>query len=168
MTRLAILALLTVMTGTQCVAEETLWAPTDFDGAWVEVLDAAENGCWTNIGEVKAYATDQLDLAGFRVIERPKGPVGGLAPSIGKNIILVIQVKGQRWPDGTCIGSLMVHFLGRVIIVPSQRRWVTNTIGYPAATAIWDKDNFNTIVLDESKNYIASWVDLGKIKATDN
>ena len=33
----------------------------------VDIKDQASNGCWTNIGEVKRYAEDKLELAGFKV-----------------------------------------------------------------------------------------------------
>ena len=33
----------------------------------VIIGDQANDGCWTNIGEVKRYAEDKLELAGFKV-----------------------------------------------------------------------------------------------------
>jgi hypothetical protein len=33
----------------------------------VLIADSASDGCWTNIGEVKRYAEDKLELAGFNV-----------------------------------------------------------------------------------------------------
>ena len=33
----------------------------------VVIYDNAGDGCWTNIGEVKRYAEDKLELAGFKV-----------------------------------------------------------------------------------------------------
>ncbi|MDC0095791.1 hypothetical protein OAI58_05855 [Amylibacter sp.] len=33
----------------------------------VLINDSASDGCWTNIGEVKRYAEDKLELAGFNV-----------------------------------------------------------------------------------------------------
>ncbi|MCE5973425.1 hypothetical protein LZA78_08035 [Sinirhodobacter sp. WL0062] len=159
----ALMSALFVSVATPSMALNTLWAPSDFSGAWVEVLDDSQNGCWTNIGEVKAYAADQLELAGFNVIERPKRTEDSPNLSLDKNVVLVIHVKGMRWDNGVCVGSLMTHFLGRVIVVPQERRWVVNTIGEPTAHPLWDQTNFNTILLDPIKGFIFSWVENGKI-----
>ena len=35
----------------------------------VIIDDNAIDGCWTNIGEVKRYAEDKLELAGFKVLK---------------------------------------------------------------------------------------------------
>lgn len=159
----ALATLITATTYTSAIADDTQWAPTDFDGAWVEVIDNAQNGCWTNIGEVRDYATDQLELAGFKIIERPQDPINSLAPSAGKKIMFVIDVTGKRWNNGMCVGSLVTYFYGRVIISPLQLRWVPSPIDRPLNQPIWHESNFNTIMWDSIKNSISDWVERGDL-----
>ena len=43
------------------------FVPAKVDIFTVDIDDQANDGCWTNIGEVKRYAEDKLELAGFKV-----------------------------------------------------------------------------------------------------
>lgn len=142
-------------------AQNIKWRPQDFTGTYVSIFDRAENGCWTNIGETKEYAEDQLELAGFKVADPPQNDLGSAINSQVNAITLVIDVKGIRWPDGMCVGSLTMFFVGRVILLEDQSQWVSSTIGMPAGVPLWDEQNFNTIVLDHTKTFIASWVTKG-------
>lgn len=42
--------------------------PANVSQITVIIDDNATDGCWTNIGEVKRYAEDKLELAGFKVL----------------------------------------------------------------------------------------------------
>lgn len=44
---------------------------TDIVKTRVEIRDYLQNGCWTNLGEVKAYAEDKLRLRGVEVGNLP-------------------------------------------------------------------------------------------------
>lgn len=149
-------------------AEDALWKPDDFTGVYVAISDRAENGCWTNIGEARAYAEDQLELAGFTIIDPPTKDTVEPLMTVSNRLTFVVDIKGIRWPDGTCVGSLSLYFVGRVFLLSNQRRWVRSTIGRPASVPMWDDKNFNTMVLDYSKEYIASWVDRGKLNPSSN
>ena len=58
----------------------------------IVVKDDATNGCWTNIGEVKRYAEDKLELAGFEVF---RGAVKGFLTDSNR-FILRIDVNAAR------------------------------------------------------------------------
>ena len=44
------------------------FVPSNVSKITVEISDQANDGCWTNIGEVKRYAEDKLELAGHKVL----------------------------------------------------------------------------------------------------
>lgn len=159
----AVISALTLSTSGPVWAEVTLWEPSDFSGAYVSVKDMAENGCWTNIGEAMEYAADQMELGGFKIIDPPTKEPSEPATSVSNHLTLVVDVKGSRWSDGTCIGDLSVYFVGRVILLHDPNRWVRSVIGRPMSVPIWDKKNFNTIILDQVKSYIVLWTDYGKL-----
>ena len=43
------------------------FTPNNVKSVKVEIYDGAKEGCWTNLGEVKRYAEDKLELAGYRI-----------------------------------------------------------------------------------------------------
>ena len=67
----------------------------------IVVQDDATNGCWTNIGEVKRYAEDKLELAGFEVF---RGAVEGFLTD-GNRFLFRITVNATRI-DGLCYGDI--------------------------------------------------------------
>jgi hypothetical protein len=141
-----------------------LWAPTDFDGAWVEIQDGSENGCWTNLGEVKEYATDQLALVGFKTVDREAMLKDDPSYFFRKNpVVLIISVSGKRSSYGRCSGSVLGYFVGTVILRKDETRLVMNTIGYPAAGAMMNPTNFNTQILDFVKGFLPRWIENGKV-----
>ena len=146
-------------------AKDTIWSPADFDGAWVKVFDNAKNGCWTNIGETQTYATDQLKLAGFEIIDDPETENDEQHPLLDRyRISLLIEVKGSRWNDGLCVGHVVTHFVGSVVPVNNQDSIIVNPIGLSKAWTVWDEENLNTFVLDHVKNYVSRWVEAGRIQ----
>lgn len=66
----------------------------------VTVDDQAKDGCWTNIGEVKRYAEDKLELAGF-VISRKK--FEGYQDR--KHYLLGVSIMSRR-NGGKCYGLI--------------------------------------------------------------
>lgn len=164
----ALASALITFASSPAVAKETLWSPTDFKGAWVSIIDKAENGCWTNIGEVKTYAADQLELAGFKVVEEPEVREGETHPIITDDLVmLVIRVKGTRWSNDLCVGDVSAYFLGSVAPRHELDALIVNPIGIPGSAAVWDMNNFNTFVLDQIKVYVSQWVQSGRISKPD-
>ena len=66
----------------------------------VDIKDQASNGCWTNIGEVKRYAEDKLELAGFKVSREKFQWYEN-----DRHYILSIMVNSSR-NVSTCFGNI--------------------------------------------------------------
>ena len=158
----AAIALLSNFATSADADEILLWGPSDFDGVFINIRDRAENGCWTNIGETDEYASDQLALTGFKVVEKPV-PVDGKSSTIidDNYAMLTIEVVASRWNDGTCVGHVMTYFYGSQIPRKRLRVLVADTIGPPKAWTIWDNKNLNNLVLDHIKGFIPYWVGRG-------
>ena len=67
----------------------------------IVVQDDATNGCWTNIGEVKRYAEDKLELAGHNVYRKRKDGWVGY-----RHYKLAIQIISNRTPFNLCFGAV--------------------------------------------------------------
>ncbi len=149
------------------VADGKLYSPEDYAKAYVEIVDNADNGCWTNIGEVKTYAEDQMELMGFTVFPYPKDneprPV-----SDENGIVYVITVDGQRLYSGLCVGYIFGEFWARMINPNRGEEFLPNPIGYPLRPyTLWDTENFNNDVLDLVKANLIEWEKNGKENADD-
>ena len=75
-------------------SQASAWVSQDFklsnvDEINVKIVDQADDGCWTNIGEVKRYAEDKLELAGHNVYRKRKDGWTGF-----KHYKLRIQING--------------------------------------------------------------------------
>ena len=101
-----ITAVMFVVFGSQASAwVSKQFKPNKASSITVEIHDGALEGCWTNIGEVKRYAEDKLELAGFRV-SRDKLVRG----SIGrKDFIHRILIYSSRGGMGGCYGHMVQH-----------------------------------------------------------
>ncbi|WP_170366602.1 hypothetical protein [Ruegeria arenilitoris] len=104
---------------------------------WVQVSDSATDGCWTNIGEVKTYAVDQLSLMGVETVDNANA-----------NSVLRIIVNGSRRADG-CAGTIRFQVSDWVrwrelpaYVVLHYDSWMLS--GY---------DKFNEDALDLTKKY---------------
>lgn len=147
---------------------DTLWKPSDYNRVWVTVSDNVKNGCWTNIGEFRQYAEDQLYLAGFEVVDEPKVEKDVPSPLLEEGTLsLFVSAKGSRWSDGTCVGALTGLFVGAIVPVSNQEVVAVNPIGFPSTWPVWSEDNFNTIALDFAKGIIPHWVEEGEIEVRD-
>jgi hypothetical protein len=56
-------------------AEESAYGPNSIRIIYVEMLDEATGGCWTNISEMQRYAEDQLTLNGYVITGFQEGEV---------------------------------------------------------------------------------------------
>lgn len=160
---LAIAAIISAVAASSGSAQDTLWAPTDFDGAYVQIIDNARNGCWTNIGKVREYAEDQLTLAGFKVIQEPEYKTGIPRPLLRDNFTAYkLHVNASRQDSGMCIGYLNSSFWGAIAPGYDQRKLIEGQIGPPFVWSVWNKENLNSYMFDQVKGTIQKWVELGE------
>lgn len=155
-------AVLAVVANAHSVAADPIWQPSDFEGAYVWIVDNATNGCWTNIGEARKYAEDQLELAGFKVIEAPEFGAEQPHPLLRNNIIAYnLHVNASRKDNGVCIGYLNSSFWGAVAPAYDQSKLIVGQIGAPYVWAVWNKESLNQYMFDQVKDTIEAWVELG-------
>lgn len=163
---LKVLLLATIIatsTASSSRSETIVYAPGDYDAAWVYVDDQAKNGCWTNIGEAKVYAEDQMELAGFNVIEEPEvDSSDDLNPILEKNgIALDVRVIAQRLNDGLCVGYIHTAFYGSMKNPNRDEFTLIGIVGRNTTWSVWSTKNLNNYVLDHIKGFIPIWVEYG-------
>ena len=106
MTKRLLAALATVtLTGTSAHAQDDAspqfffneTSPEVVETVIVNLSDAATGGCWTNLGEAKTYAEDQLRLKGYEVTDEPEWGVWRF----------VVEVFSERDSTG-CTGMIEI------------------------------------------------------------
>ena len=86
-------------------SQASAWVSKEFIPSKVSLInvfmsDQATDGCWTNIGEVKRYVEDKLELVGFKVSrEKFEGYEND------KHFILSVMVNAKR-TTGKCFGDV--------------------------------------------------------------
>jgi hypothetical protein len=74
--------------------------PANVSQIHVIINDYASDGCWTNIGEVKRYAEDKLELVGFKILrDKYEGSVDD------RHYVFNIVVNSKRGAI-TCFGDI--------------------------------------------------------------
>ena len=73
---------------------------------FVQVLDKATKGCWTNISETKQYIKNKLSETGVQVIDDQSKT----------DLTLKFSVVAQRTGHGWCYGSMDLNLTANVII----------------------------------------------------
>ena len=74
--------------------------PANVSQITVIINDQANDGCWTNIGEVKRYAEDKLELVGFKVLrDKYEGSVDD------RHFVFNVLVNSKR-DAVTCFGDI--------------------------------------------------------------
>ena len=73
---------------------------------FVQVLDQATKGCWTNISKTKQYIKNKLSEAGVQVIDDQSKT----------DLTLKFTVLAQRTRHGWCYGSMDLKLTANVII----------------------------------------------------
>ena len=43
-------------------------SPSSFGAIKVEIIDSATDGCWTNLGQAKAYAKYKQEILGYKAV----------------------------------------------------------------------------------------------------
>ena len=117
---------------------------------FVELTDGAKGGCWTNLIEVKTYASNKIELAGGKLTDE-------MNDVIGQGVIFSMQVNGDRHEQtGLCFGAINISTksVGSAIHLPNSYGWVAySDYGY----YLIHPDNFNTEVLDNVKSALDEW-----------
>ena len=102
---------------------------------YVNLIDDARDGCWTNIGEVRNYIEDKLAEKGAVVVENPDIAV-----------VLNFRVIATRWSgSGWCYGSMTLS-LNVPAVVPNTDFKVNGSIYRKSAIDI-EPQNFNITAL---------------------
>lgn len=111
-----------------------------------EVIDHARNGCWTNIGEVRDYGNDQLELAGFHLAEEGEFI----------NSFVEMTVSGERLSNGLCVGSVLVRFKMPAIVRGTDAYTEVTVFSFNAT--VWG-DDFNLSVLELAREFARETLD---------
>ena len=117
---------------------------------YVSLIDSANGGCWTNLKEVKTYASNKIELTGGTLVDE-------IQDALAKGIIFNVNVLADRHPQtDSCYGSISVDTkaLGSAAHLPNSYSWVI----YSDISGIaMQKQNFNTIILDTVKTALDEW-----------
>ncbi|WP_299376368.1 hypothetical protein [uncultured Tateyamaria sp.] len=106
----------------------------------IDIHDKAINGCWTNIGEVRTYLTDQLDIGGFEVIGR----------GVTLKSMVEVTVLGERLTNGVCSGVIIFDFR-----MPANVRGTDGftEVSVTSHTSYVVGQNFNVQALEGAKRF---------------
>ena len=122
----------------------------DVSPIYVSINDYAKGGCWTNLKEVKTYASDKIELAGGKLVP-------ALEDVMGQGIGFVIIVNANRHPQlGVCYGSIAVttETIGTAPHLPEVMGLLTISV---VRTNFIDAGNFNQHVLDTVSKALDEW-----------
>ena len=75
-------------------------SPVTIGNVSVKIHDEATDGCWTNLGEVKNYAKDKLELKGYKISD-----------TNFEYYTIYVLVATQRTEEGRCFGSINIQVL---------------------------------------------------------
>ena len=122
----------------------------DVSPIYVSINDYASGGCWTNLKEVKTYASDKIELAGGKLVPT-------LEDVMGQGIGFVIIVNAKRHPQlGVCYGSVAVttETFGTAPHLPEVMGLLTISV---KRFNYLDAGNFNQHVLDAVSKALDEW-----------
>ena len=122
--------------------------PLGSENVFLTLNDGVQHGCWTNIGEVKTYAKDKLELKGYNVKEYVEGR-SPASPSL--DYYFVIRAMGWRPTEAWCVGSFDI-----VLYTPILIRGIRHAaqIGQFSDTTIYP-ENMNTEILDAVSTFVS-------------
>ena len=116
---------------------------------FVRLIDGADGGCWTNLKEVKTYASNKIELAGGTLVDKIQEAREG--------IIFSIDINANRHPPyDFCHGSFSVRTaaLGTAAHLPDSLSWIVYSELKFIALA---DQNFNTDILNTVKIALEEW-----------
>ena len=73
---------------------------------YVQILDKATKGCWTNISETKRYVENELSKTGIQVIDDQSKT----------DLTLKFSVVAKRSNYGWCYGSMGLNLTANIVI----------------------------------------------------
>ena len=109
---------------------------------YIELIDNANGGCWTNLMEAKNYAAGQVDIAGGKVVETSQEAYS----------IFSINVIAERMDSGRCFGTVIVSFYR-----PDWNEGVGVLTMWSQYARAAVQLNFNNFTLDVIKEGIEEW-----------
>ena len=125
----------------------------DLSPIYVMMMDNAKNGCWTNIGEAKTYAIDQIIMAGGSVTEDVNEA----------KAVFNVAIKAARMETfETCLGLMQVNIYSAGksdgIFSYGKSDGIFHLKMYSdLSNAAINPDNFNTYALDHIKEAVGEW-----------
>ena len=115
---------------------------SDISPLYIELVDNATNGCWTNLMEAKSYAAGQIDIAGGKVVETAQEA----------SSVFTINVHAGRMNEVQCLGSVQVS-----IYRPYRYDGVITLALYSQHLRTAVQPNFNNFALDVIKEAVQKW-----------
>ncbi len=132
----AVCLLLTSMTASYSFGIVKQFTPNNVKSIRVNINDGASDGCWTNLMEVKRYAEDKLELAGYRIWKKSNYDAADR-----DSYYLSITVTSQR--KNYCYGSVAFQIY--------RTHWIDDVYGHfevgSGGSVFIGQDNANQIVL---------------------
>ncbi len=121
--------------------------PEEMGAFSVRLDDNASGGCWTNLGEVRRYAEDQLAERGFTVFApTSKDP---------SNWKLTIDVIADR--DGGCNGAVIVEISTLALVAANDGvERLQKVVFWEETSTYWGWDNLNRQILDDVRTFFSS------------
>ena len=112
----------------------------------IVISDDATGGCWTNLGEAKTYAEDQLRLKGYELTQEHIVIFGSWGASSWDFNILV---HSERLDNGRCYGSAKIELKTFVSEEFREDRHTSGRLVIGKTGSIFTGyQNANTLVLD--------------------
>ena len=132
-------AVLFVLFGSQASAWVSKgFVPPNVSKVNVGMNDDAQGGCWTNIGEVKRYTEDKLELAGFTV-QRDRFEYY----DDRNHFVLGVGVTAKRNND-RCYGEISMYIMKQAIENNVHAKFIVGEYG----SIFTGYDNVNQYILE--------------------
>lgn len=133
------IAVMFVLFGSQASAWVSKgFVPANVSKVNVGMNDDAQGGCWTNIGEVKRYTEDKLELAGFTV-QRDKFEYY----DDRNHFVLGVGVTAKR-NNGRCYGEISMYIMKQAIENNVHAKFIVGEYG----SIFTGYDNVNQYILE--------------------
>ena len=141
-------AITALMSGLWCGTASAQWvtvgvSPQSIDPVIVTLDDGADDGCWTNLREVRLYTEEKLEIAGYYVPENANSP-----PFILDILVLAFRSNGR------CVGTIQIN-LGKFGLVDIRSGMMpsVNMVGSHTALSV-SNDNLNNDIISTVKEFI--------------
>lgn len=150
-------AIILAMISNAAMAEERVFndpratiTPDSFTDVSVRLADDARNGCWTNLGEVKTYAEDKLELKGFTVVSHSDE-----RPNSSDQAVMNVHIVSSRAKSGGCFGVIAVDLLSALIW--DGKMSITGPVGLGTKRIFTRAQNTNILALETVDQFLTVW-----------